>query len=128
MELTPERIDILLQAGKSLFKMARYAEAAQYFRRVLGKDAQEPTANYYMGIIKLRSGDVKSATRYLSTTISRAGDVYPDAYRMLGMIYRDQGNDRLAIKQFKLYLKLASPKAPERAEVRRLISDYYLKR
>ena len=128
LELAPERIDILLQAGESLFKMAHYSESKQYFRRVLGKDAQEPTANYYLGIISLRANQTKSAIRYFSTTIMRAGDVYPDAYRMLGMIYRDQGNDRLAIRQFKMYLKLAPPKDPGRPEVRRLISDYYMKR
>lgn len=128
LELAPDRIDILLQAGESLFNMAHYTEAAQYFRRVLGKDAQEPTANYYLGIISIRSNDTRNATRYFSTTIMRAGDLYPNAYRMLGMIYRDQGNDRLAISQFKLYLKLAPPKDPRRPEVQRLISDYYMKR
>ncbi len=124
LELAPERVDILLQAGKSLFNMARYKEASQYFRRVLAKDSQEPTANYYLGIISLRYNDMKSAARHFSTTIMRAGDTYPDAYRMLGMIYRDQGNDRLAMEQFKMYLKLAPANAPQRTEIQRLMSDY----
>ena len=124
LELAPERIDILLQAGKSLFRMARYKEASEYFKRVLAKDPQEPDANYHLGVISLRSNNMKKAAHYFSTTIRRAGDAYPDAYRMLGMIYRDQGNDRLAFKQFKMYLKLAPTNAPQRTEVQRLISNY----
>lgn len=118
----PTRIDILVGFARALFEAARYDDARPYLRQVLSRDPQHPEANYLMGRIKVREGKTREAREHLERVVKRDPRSFPDANRVLGMIYRDEGLQALARSAFQSYLRHADPKSAEAEEVRQLLA------
>jgi len=121
LALQPARMDILIGYGRSLFELARYDEAAPYFRQVLARDPKQPEANFFLGQILLRAGDVEGAKTHLERVAQRSPERFPEALRLVGLIYRDQNLKPLARKAFQSYLAHAPKGTAEFEEVRRLL-------
>jgi tetratricopeptide (TPR) repeat protein len=120
----PARRDILVEFGRSLFEMTRYDEAATYFKQVLEGDGLNPDANYYLGRIILRNGNTEIARSHLLAAVKRNPAKFPDAHRMLGLIYRDKKMNSLAQQSFKLFLKYTTDKtSAEAVEVLRMVDS-----
>ena len=121
LALAPSRLDLLLGFGTTLYEMARYDEAAPYFRQVLKRDGSHADANYFLGRIMLRKGQIEAAKGHLQIVSKRNAKKYPEALRYLGLIYRDQKLRPLAKKTFMAYLRVAPKNTPEATEVKRLL-------
>ncbi len=118
----PTRIDILAGFARTLFEAARYEDARPYLRQILSRDPQHPEANYLTGLILVRDGKTRQAREFLERVVHRDARSFPDAHRMLGMIYRDEGMQSLARSSFQTYLRYADPKSAEAEEVRQLLA------
>ncbi len=125
LALEPARLDILVGFGRALYELARYEEAAPYFRQVLGRDRNHPDANFFLGQILLRNGDVEGAKALFERVAQRNPGRYPEALRLLGLIYRDQNLKPLARKSFAAYLQHAPKDSAEAREVRRILERLY---
>lgn len=121
LALAPSRLDLLLGFGTTLYEMARYDEAVPYFRQVLKRDGSHADANYYLGRILLRKGQIESAKSHLEMVSKRNAKKFPEALRYLGLIYRDQKLRPMARKTFMAYLRVAPKNTPEANEVKRLL-------
>lgn len=122
LSLAPTRRDIMVDFGKSLYEMSRYDDASAYFKQVVTSDAQNPDANYFLGRIYLRAGDTNRATNYLVEAVKRNPSRFPEAHRLLGLIYKDKGLRSLARDSFNRYLKYTPDrKSSEAVEVQRML-------
>lgn len=121
LALDPARMDILVGFGCALYELARYEEAMLYFRQVLGRDRTHPDANFFLGRILLRNGDIEEAKALFERVAQRSPGRYPEALRLLGLIYRDQNLKPLARKSFAAYLQHAPRGTAEAEEVRRIL-------
>lgn len=121
LAMQPSRLDILVGCGRSLFEMARYDEAVPYFQQVVTREPMHPDANYYLGRISLRNGQIEKAKIYLEHAIQRDVKKFPEAYRLLGLIYRDQNLLPLARKYLARYLELAPKNTREAEEVQNIL-------
>jgi len=122
LQLAPSRRDIMVDFGRSLYEMARYDDAVPYFKQVVASDKQNPDANYFLGRIALRAGDTERATDYLGESVKRNPSGYPEAHRLLGLIYRDKGLRALARDSFVLYIRhTKDKKSTEAVEVQRML-------
>lgn len=122
LSLAPSRRDIMVEFGKSLYEMGRYDDAVPYFKQVIGGDAQNPDANYFLGRVYLRQGDQGRSIDYLVASVKRNPSRFPDAHRLLGLIYRDRGLETLARDSFKAYLRyVPDRKSSEAIEVQRML-------
>ncbi len=121
LALEPARMDILVGYGRALYEMARYNEAAPYFRQVLGRDRTHPDANFYLGQILLREGKVEEAKTLFERVAQRSPERHPESLRLLGLIYRDQNLKPLARRSFAAYLEHAPKGSAEAEEVRRIL-------
>lgn len=121
LAMQPARLDILVGCGRSLFEMARYDEALPYFQQVITREPMHPDANYYLGRISLRNGQIEKAKLYLEHSIQKDTNRYPEAYRLLGLIYRDQNLVPLARRYLAKYLELAPKNTREAEEVQGIL-------
>jgi predicted Zn-dependent protease len=121
LAMQPARLDILVGCGRSLFEMARYGEALPYFQQVIAREPMHPDANYYLGRISLRNGQVEKAKVHLEHSIQKDTNRNPEAYRLLGLIYRDQNLIPLARRYLAKYLELAPKDTREAEEVQGIL-------
>lgn len=126
LELAPSRTDVLIGFGRSLFEMSRYSEAEPYFKQVLTRDVNNAEANYYLGWILLRRNKIDDAKVHFERTVARAPKTFPEAYRQLGLIYKDENLKSLARRAFQNYLEYANKGSAEAEEVKRILE--YLKK
>jgi tetratricopeptide (TPR) repeat protein len=118
----PTRVDILAGFARTLFEAARYEDARPYLRQILSRDPQHPEANFLTGRILVREGKTRQARDFLERVVQRDARSFPEAHRMLGMIYRDEGMQSLARSSFQTFLRYADPKSGEAEEIRQLLA------
>jgi tetratricopeptide (TPR) repeat protein len=118
----PSRLDVMNDFGKTLYEMARYGEAIPYFRQVLARDSSHGEGNYYLGRMMLRQGNTRAAKDHLERSVQRDRRLFPEAHRLLGMIYRDERLNSLARKSFETYLELEKDNKAAIEEVRQLLA------
>lgn len=122
LALAPVRTDLLVDHARTLFEMSRYSQAKDFLRKVLASSPNHPEANFLMARILLREGSVRAAREALERLVQRDPKSFPEAWRMLGMIYRDESQAGLARNAFQQYLKLVDdPRSAEAEEVQQLL-------
>jgi tetratricopeptide (TPR) repeat protein len=121
LTLSPSRLDVMISFGRSLFEMTRYKEAEPYFRQVLVRDNLHPEANYFLGRILLREHDSEGAKTHLSRAVQRDTRLFPDAHRLLGLLYNDQGIRPLARKELEIFVAIAQKGTPEYEEAKGIL-------
>ena len=119
--LSPSRLDTLVGSGRALYEMAHYDEASPYFRQVLSRDPDSADANYFLGRILLHDKKIDLAKQHLERAIHRDPKKFPDAYRQLGLIYKDQGLNGLARKTLQMYLDRVPRGSAEAEEIHRMV-------
>jgi len=117
MSLDPGRDDLIIQLAATLRRMERYREAQALLSDVLKRAPEDPAANYELALIALKRGQSRDAERYLRVTVAQANQLYPDAHRYLGYLYKDKGVMTLACAEFRAYLQFAPEEALDRREV-----------
>lgn len=121
LQMEPSRLDILVSYGQTLFELAMYDEAYPYIAQVLEREPNHPEGNFLMGKIWLRRGNVQKAREHFERLVHRYPSRYPEALRLLGLIYRDQNLIPLAKSTLADYLKYAPKGTPEAEEVARIL-------
>lgn len=122
LALAPVRTDLLVDHARTLFEMSRHAQAKDFLRKVLSSSPNHPEANFLMARILLREGAVRQAREALERLVQRDPRSFPEAWRMLGMIYRDENQSGLARNAFQQYLRVVDdPRSAEAEEVQQLL-------
>jgi tetratricopeptide (TPR) repeat protein len=115
------RVDLLLAMGDSLFHINRYEDAKKYYKETLEAGSNKAHAYFYLGKINLLQNKQKEAKQYFLDSVGADAKAYPDAYRFLGNIYKEERFSDLAAKYYKEYLKHAPMGTPARADVQAAI-------
>ena len=115
------RVDLLLAMGDSLFHINRYDDAKKYYKETLESGANKAHAYFYLGKINLLQNKQKEAKQFFLDSVGADAKAFPDAYRFLGNIYKEERFADLAVKYYKEYLKHAPLGTPARADVQAAI-------
>ncbi|MGD1101761.1 MAG: tetratricopeptide repeat protein, partial [Terriglobia bacterium] len=113
----PDNWDVNYNLGYAYYLTRRLPEADRYLSRAVQIDASRPDAFFYLGLTKLKMGDVNAA----AANVQRAVTIRPDAdhyHFALGVILKLQGNLPGALSEFHQEMDLdpANTSAREQAE------------
>jgi tetratricopeptide (TPR) repeat protein len=121
LAIEPGRQDAVMGKARAQFEFGRYDEAAALFGQAVRQEPDNPDARFYLGKIAMRGGDLDVARGHFEAVVKREPRRFPEAFRQLGMIYRDRGLPREARKAFETFLSLATPGSAEAEDVKRML-------
>ena len=113
----PDNWDVNYNLGYAYYLTRRLPEADRYLSRAVQIDASRPDGFFFLGLTKLKMGDVNAA----AANVQRAVTIRPDAdhyHFALGVILKLQGNLPGALSEFHQEMDLdpANTSAREQAE------------
>jgi predicted Zn finger-like uncharacterized protein len=130
LELAPGRYDAYALMAECYDELRKLPEAAEAYLTALGKDPERGEWWYKLGRLYLDMGSRAPGNDALGKAIAigekrdLAPYWLPDAYRLSGELARSSNNRRLAVTQFKRYLKIAPDGALDREDVRKLLKSW----
>ena len=95
----PDSWDVNYNLGYAYYLTGKLPEADRYLSRAVQIDASRPDGFFYLGLTKLKLGDVNAA----AANVQRAVIIRPDAdhyHFALGVIFKLQGNLPGALSEF----------------------------
>ena len=95
----PDNWDVNYNLGYAYYLTGKLPEADRYLSRAVQIDASRPDAFFYLGLTKLKMGDINAA----AANVQRAVIIRPDAdhyHFALGVIFKLQGNLPGALSEF----------------------------
>ncbi len=95
----PDNWDVNYNLGYAYYLTGKLPEADRYLSRAVQIDASRPDAFFYLGLTKLKRGDIDAA----AANVQRAVIIRPDAdhyHFALGVIFKLQGNLPGALSEF----------------------------
>jgi len=101
----PDNWDVNYNLGYAYYLTGKLPEADQYLSRAVQIDASRPDGFFYLGLTKLKRGDINAA----AADVQRAVIIRPDAdhyHFALGVIFKVQGNLPAALSEFHQELDL----------------------
>ena len=101
----PGNWDVNYNLGYAYYLTGKLPDAVQYLSRAAQIDASRPDAFFFLGLAKLKLGDVNAA----AANVQRAVIIRPDAdnyHFALGVIFKLQGNLSGALSEFRQELDL----------------------
>jgi tetratricopeptide (TPR) repeat protein len=111
----PGNWEVNYNLGYAYYLQGKLPEANRYLSRAVQIDASRPDGFFYLGLTKLKMGDVNGA----AADIQRAITIRPDAERYhfaLGVILKLQGNLPGALSEFRTELELDPDNAAARQQ------------
>ncbi len=108
--------------GEALFQLNLYDKAISFFKEAIKRKKSLFEVHYRLAMCYLLlepPAKGKAMAHFRQVILYDKEHKYVDAYRQLGFLLRDSHRKAEAAKMLKLYLKYASPKAADRAEVER---------
>jgi Flp pilus assembly protein TadD len=124
VRLAPDEPNLRINFGILLLRQKKYAEAEAELGRAAALDEANAFARLHRGHALIRLGRGAEAERELQLAV-RLGGERPEtalAYRYLGALYNDRGDDARAAAALEAYLRLA-PDAPDAEQVRAILAD-----
>lgn len=112
----------LVNRGITLFRLKRYPDAETSLRAAIAAKEQSAVAHYYLGRTQIGLEKYDAAETELNQAIKIGGDDMKEGHRMLANLFIQKGDDRNAVKELEIYLKLA-PGAPDAANLRKVINQ-----
>ncbi len=103
----PDNWDVNYNLGYAYYLTGKLTEADRYLSRAVEIDASRPDGFFYLGLTKLKLGDVSAA----AANVQRAVIIRPDAdhyHFALGVIFKLQGNLPAALSEFHQEMDLDS--------------------
>jgi Flp pilus assembly protein TadD len=91
--------------GYAYYLTGKLPDADRYLSRAVQADSTQPDAFFYLGLTKLKMGDINAA----AANVQRAVTIRPDAdhyHFALGIIFRLQGNLPGALSEFQQEMDL----------------------
>jgi tetratricopeptide (TPR) repeat protein len=110
-----ENWDVNYNLGYAYYLTGRLPAADQYLSRAVQIDASRPDGFFYLGLTKLKLGDINAA----AADVQRAVIIRPDAdhyHFALGVIFKLQGNLLGALSEFHQEMDLAPDNASARQQ------------
>ncbi len=95
----PDNWDVNYNLGYAYYLTGKLPEADRYLSRAVQIDASRPDGFFYLGLTKLKLGDINAA----AANVQRAVIIRPDAdhyHFALGVIFKLQGNLPGALSEF----------------------------
>jgi predicted Zn-dependent protease len=124
VRLAPDEPHLRINYGVLLIRQKQYAEAEAELARAVRLDEASPFARLHRGHALIRLGRLAEAEAELLAAV-RLGGERPEtalAYRYLGALYNERGDDPRAAAALETYLRLA-PDARDAAQVRAILAD-----
>ncbi|MDT7688311.1 MAG: protein O-mannosyl-transferase [Acidobacteriota bacterium] len=122
LELSPDAAPPHLNYGILLFYRNNLPGAEQHLRLVLQKQEGSVLAHFFLGRTLVKERNYTEAEKELHRAITLGGTEVNEAYRYLGGIYREMGDNAHAIEALEKYLTL-EPKAKDADAIREIISQ-----
>jgi hypothetical protein len=107
--------DVNFNLGYAYYLTGKLPDAARYLGRAVEIDASRPDGFFYLGLTKLKLGDVSAA----AADVQRAVMIRPDAdnyHFALGVIFRVQGNLTGALSEFQQEMEVNPANASARQQ------------
>lgn len=120
LELAPDAAVFRLNYGILLLQQKEFAGAEAEFARALKLDDASANAHLYRGRALIGLLRYDEAEKELERSLALAGDGARMAYRYLGAIYIERGEQERAVKALETYLRLA-PDAQDAPQIREMI-------
>lgn len=122
VRIAPEVFELRLNYGIVLMKNKQFREAETELRRAIELKDSSTLAHLYHGKALIQLRDYPQAEKELQYVIKLGGGDVAVAYRFLGALYNERGENKLAIEALEKYLSL-QPKAKDADSVREIITQ-----
>lgn len=122
VKLAPNVFEFRLNLGVVLLKNKDYVGADKELQAAGQLDPTSTTPHLYRGKALIQLHQFPDAEKELQAVIKLGGNDVAMAYRFLGALYNERGQDQLAINALEKYLSL-EPKARDAAAVRNIIKE-----
>lgn len=122
VKVAPEVFELRLNYGMVLMRNKQFAAAEAELRRATELKDASTQAHLYRGKALIQLRKYPEAERELQQVIKLGGDDVATAYRFLGALYNERGENKLAIEALEKYLSL-EPKAKDAESVRQIIKQ-----
>jgi len=104
-EASPARIEEHRNLGLAFYRTGMFDEAVREFLRVLELRADDLDARFYLGLIRLRQNDARSAIRFLKEAVERGGR-WGSVFHAIGLALEQLGRHSDAILAMDEALRL----------------------
>ena len=122
VNVAPEVFEIRLNLGLVLLKSKQFSDAEAELRRAIELKDSSTFAHLQRGKVLIQLHQYTEAEKELRRVIKLGGNDVAVAYRFLGALYNERGEDQLAIDALEKYLSL-EPKAKDASAVRDIIKQ-----
>jgi tetratricopeptide (TPR) repeat protein len=122
VKIAPQVFELRLNYGMVLLKRKQFADAEVQLRRAVELKDASTLAHLYCGKALIQLGKYPEAEKELLQVIKLGGEDVAMAYRFLGALYNERGENNLAVAALEKYLSLA-PKAKDADSVRDIIKQ-----
>ncbi len=122
VNVAPEVFEIRLNLGLVLLKSKQFSDADVQLRRAIELKDSSTFAHLQRGKVLIQLHQYADAEKELQRIIKLGGNDVPTAYRFLGALYNERGENQLAIEALEKYLSL-EPKAKDAGAVRDIIKQ-----
>lgn len=119
---SPDIFELRLNYGIVLLKNNRLSDADVQLKRAIELKDTSTLAHLYRGKLLIQMRNYAEAEPELQRVIKLGGDDVPTAYRFLGALYKERGDNKAAIDALEKYLKL-NPKVKDAESVRQIIKE-----
>lgn len=122
VKVAPDVFELRLSYGLLLAKTRQFSQAEPQLRRAVELKNGSTFARLNHGKVLIQLQSFADAERELQEVVKLGGSDVPMAYRYLGALYMQTGNDKLAVEALEKYLHL-EPKAKDADKVREIIKQ-----
>lgn len=120
VNVAPEVFELRLNYGMLLLQNKQFAEAEAQLHRAVEIRDSSALAHLYRGKALIQLRKYPEAEKELQQVVKLGGNEVAMAYRFLGALFNERGDDQLAIEALEKYLSL-EPKAKDANSVREII-------
>jgi Flp pilus assembly protein TadD len=111
-----------LNHGIALVEQKKFGDAKKPLQEVLKRNDKLGTAHMYLGIAAVGLKEIPDAEAAFLKAVKFGGDSVAQAHKYLGGIYWAKKENKKAVEELELYLKLR-PNAPDADRLRKTIED-----
>jgi tetratricopeptide (TPR) repeat protein len=104
LEIAPEFRPALLALGEAYFATEQYGDSIDALRRALKDDPDAAQAQRTLGMAYIYTERRRQGAQHLQKAVKFGYDD-PDIYKTLGYVYKELGEDQLAVDAFKSFLR-----------------------
>ncbi len=121
IKLAPDNVTPLLNYGIVLFYQKEYAQAEEHLRAALVKRDGSAKGHLFLGRALIKQAKYTDAEKSLRRSTEIGGPEVNEAYRFLGGVYMETGDNKRAVEALEKYLSL-EPKAKDAEAVRQILA------